>query len=63
LPVPEEFIKKNSEVTISKASLQDINCKKCGAKLDPKNIQNGFARCEYCGSVYSLAVDGKPVVD
>lgn len=57
MPVPEEFIKKHNEVTISRASLKDINCKKCGASIDSKNIQNGYVKCEYCGSSYALSVE------
>jgi DNA-directed RNA polymerase subunit RPC12/RpoP len=61
MPIPEEFIKKRTEVTISRASLEAINCKSCGAKIDTKDIQNGYARCGYCGSTFALAVDGKGV--
>jgi hypothetical protein len=59
MPIPEEFIKKETEVTISRATLQDVKCRSCGARIDPKNIQNGFARCAYCLSVFALSVDGK----
>lgn len=59
MPVPEEFVKKANEVTINRASLTEINCKSCGAKIDPKDIQNGFAKCEYCGNIFGLTVDGK----
>jgi ribosomal protein L37AE/L43A len=61
VPIPEEFIKKRTEVTISRASLEAINCKSCGAKIDTKDIQNGYAKCGYCGSAFALAVDGKSV--
>ncbi|MGA7924035.1 MAG: hypothetical protein WCA77_08675 [Thermoplasmata archaeon] len=61
MPIPEEFIKKRTEVTISRASLQDLNCKNCGAKIEVKNIQGGYAKCEYCGGSFSLAVDGRSV--
>lgn len=57
MPIPEEFVKKRNEVTISRASLKDISCKKCGAKVNPTNIQNGYVKCEYCGSTYALGVD------
>lgn len=56
MPIPEEFVKKRTEVTISRASLQDLNCKSCGAKIEAKNITGGYARCEYCGGSYSLDV-------
>ena len=61
MPIPEEFIKKRTEVTISRASLQELNCRGCGAKIAAKNIQGGYARCEYCGGAYALAVDGQSV--
>jgi ribosomal protein L37AE/L43A len=62
MPIPEEFVKKRTEVTISRATLQEINCKSCGAKIQPRNIQGGYAKCEYCGGAYALAVDGQSVV-
>ncbi|MCI4350239.1 MAG: hypothetical protein L3K15_01825 [Thermoplasmata archaeon] len=62
MPIPEEFVKKRTEVTISRATLQEINCKSCGAKIKPTNIQGGYAKCEYCGGAYALAVDGQSVV-
>ncbi len=60
MPVPEEFVKKRSEVTISRATLKEINCKSCGAKINPQQIRGGFARCEYCGATYNLDVQGGP---
>ena len=56
MPVPEEFVKKRTEVTISKASLKDISCKSCGAKISAQNITGGYAKCEYCGGTYALDV-------
>ena len=61
MPIPEEFVKKRTEVTISRASLQEMNCKGCGAKIAPKNISGGYAKCEYCGGAYALSVDGSSV--
>ncbi|MCI4325214.1 MAG: hypothetical protein L3K00_04960 [Thermoplasmata archaeon] len=61
MPIPEEFVKKRTEVTVSRASLQDMSCKGCGARITAKNIQSGYAKCEYCGGAYSLAVDERPV--
>lgn len=61
MPIPEEFVKKRTEVTISRATLQDISCKGCGAKIKPTNITGGYAKCEYCGAAYALAVDGQSV--
>jgi DNA-directed RNA polymerase subunit RPC12/RpoP len=61
MPIPEEFAKKRTEVTISRASLQEISCKGCGAKIAAKNIEGGYARCEYCGGAYALAVDDHTV--
>ncbi len=58
MPIPEEFVKKRTEVTISRASLKEINCKSCGAKVGPENIRNGVAKCAYCGASYALAVEG-----
>jgi hypothetical protein len=58
MPVPEEFVKKRTEVTISRAALKDITCKGCGAPMDAKNIRGGYATCEYCGSVATLDVQG-----
>ncbi len=58
MPIPEEFVKKRSEVTISRASLKEINCRSCGAKIQPQNITGGYARCEYCGGTYALDVAG-----
>lgn len=62
MPIPEEFVKKRTEVTISRASLKEMNCKSCGAKIKPEHIQSGYARCEYCGGTYALAVDDQSVV-
>ena len=56
MPIPEEFVKKRTEVTISRASLQELSCKSCGAKIDPRNILGGYARCEYCGGTFALDV-------
>lgn len=56
MPVPEEFVKKRTEVTISRAALKDINCRSCGAKISTQNISGGFAKCEYCGGTYALDV-------
>lgn len=61
MPIPEEFVKKRTEVTISRASLQEMNCKGCGAKIKSTSIQGGYARCEYCGGAYALSVDERPV--
>ncbi|MDE1819278.1 MAG: hypothetical protein KGJ23_03035 [Euryarchaeota archaeon] len=58
MPIPEEFTKKRTEVTISRAVLKEINCKSCGAKIDPANIKGGYARCSYCGGTYNLDVQG-----
>ena len=58
MPIPEEFVKKRTEVTISRATLQDISCKGCGAKIKPANITGGYAKCEYCGGAYALDVEG-----
>jgi uncharacterized Zn-finger protein len=58
MPVPEEFVKKRTEVTISRASLKVLECQKCGAHMDTAHIQGGFAKCSYCGHVYSLQVEG-----
>jgi hypothetical protein len=60
MPVPEEFVKKRTEVTISRAALKDINCKGCGAPMDSKNIRGGYATCAYCGNVFTLDVQGGP---
>ena len=60
MPVPEEFVKKRTEVTISRAALKDINCTKCGAPMDAKNFRGGYANCEYCGNIFSLDVQGSP---
>ncbi len=57
MPIPDEFVKKRNEVTISRASLKDISCRSCGAKIAPQNITGGYARCEYCGGTYALDVD------
>ena len=56
MPIPEEFVKKRTEVTISRASLQELQCRSCGAKIDPRNISGGYARCEYCGGTFALDV-------
>ena len=56
MPIPEEFVKKRNEITISKASLSEMNCKSCGAKIGPENIQSGYAKCPYCGTGYTLDV-------
>lgn len=58
MPIPEEFVKKRTEVTISRAALKDINCKSCGAKISAQNIVGGYAKCEYCGGTYALDVEG-----
>jgi ribosomal protein L37AE/L43A len=56
MPIPEEFVKKRTEVTISRASLQNVKCKSCGASIDSRNISGGYAKCDYCGGTYSLDV-------
>jgi ribosomal protein L37AE/L43A len=61
MPIPEEFVKKRTEVTISRASLEAMSCKSCGAKIESKDIQGGYAKCGYCGSAFALSVDGKTV--
>ena len=48
---------------MSRASLTEISCMSCGAMIDPKNIQNGYAKCEYCGNIFGLTVDGKFVAE
>jgi hypothetical protein len=61
MPIPEEFVKKRTEVTVSRASLQDLSCRGCGARIPATNIAGGYARCEYCGAAFSVAVDERPV--
>ncbi len=56
MPVPEEFVKKRTEVTISRASLKELSCKGCGAPIQGQNISGGYARCEYCGGTFALDV-------
>ena len=58
MPIPEEFVKKRTEVTISAASLRELNCKSCGARIEHHNIQGGYAKCGYCGHLYTLDVEG-----
>jgi uncharacterized Zn-finger protein len=58
MPVPEEFVKKRTEVTISKASLKALSCRSCGAAMDHTNITGGYAKCAYCGHIFTLEVDG-----
>ena len=58
MPIPEEFVKKRTEVTISRASLKDLSCRSCGAKISAQNISGGYAKCDYCGGTYALDVDG-----
>ncbi len=58
MPIPEEFVKKRTEVTISKASLKELSCRGCGARMETKNISGGYAKCDYCGHIFSLEVDG-----
>ncbi len=62
MPIPEEFVKKRTEVTISRASLKDLSCRKCGAPVESKSITGGYAKCEYCGHIFTLQVDGSSVV-
>jgi hypothetical protein len=57
MPIPEEFVKKRTEVTISKAALRELSCRGCGARMDAKNISGGYAKCDYCGHIYSLEVE------
>ncbi len=54
MPIPEEFVKKRNEVTISRASLKLLSCAKCGAAIDSSHVKGGYAKCEYCGHVYTL---------
>lgn len=61
MPVPEEFVKKRTEVTISRAHLRPMACKSCGAKIGPEHVKNGYAKCSYCGAGYALEVDGRTV--
>ncbi|MGC8581269.1 MAG: hypothetical protein ACP5RS_04185 [Thermoplasmata archaeon] len=56
MPIPEEFIKKREEVVVRKVDLKDIKCIKCGAPISPNNIKNGYAKCEYCGTTFSLDI-------
>lgn len=58
MPIPEEFVKKRTEITISRAALKDISCKSCGAPMDSKNISGGYAKCNYCGNSFTLDVEG-----
>ncbi|MHB1435368.1 MAG: hypothetical protein ACYCPN_05425 [Thermoplasmata archaeon] len=58
MPIPDEFVKKRTEVTISRASLQALSCRSCGAKLGPDDIHNGIAKCSYCGTGFTLDVLG-----
>ncbi len=58
MPIPEEFVKKRTEVTISRASLREISCRSCGAKINSQNISGGYAKCEYCGGTFALDVAG-----
>ncbi len=58
MPIPEEFVKKRTEVTISRASLKELSCKSCGAVIRSQNISGGYARCEYCGGTFALDVAG-----
>ncbi|MCI4335510.1 MAG: hypothetical protein L3K04_07805 [Thermoplasmata archaeon] len=58
MPIPEEFVKKRTEVTISKASLKELSCRSCGARMDSKNVSGGYAKCEYCGHMFALDVQG-----
>lgn len=60
VPIPEEFVKKRTEVTISKASLKVLSCQRCGAHLDHTNIHGGYAKCAYCGHLYALDVGEVP---
>lgn len=62
MPIPEEFVKKRTEVTISKASLKALACQRCGAPMDHTNISGGLAKCGYCGHIHTLEVDGKSVL-
>ncbi len=61
MPVPEEFVKKRTEVTVSRASLKTLSCRQCGAQMNDASFKGGYAKCEYCGHVYVLEVDGKSV--
>jgi transcription elongation factor Elf1 len=61
MPIPEEFVKKRTEVTISRASLKALSCQRCGAQLDHTHIKGGYAKCEYCGHIYALEVNGTSV--
>ncbi len=57
MPIPEEFVKKRTEVTISRASLKALSCQKCGARIDSENVHGGHAKCAYCGHLYALDVE------
>ena len=59
MPVPEEFVKKRTEVTISKAALKDLNCRGCGAPMDSKNFRGRLRQVRVLpGNVFSLDVAG-----
>lgn len=57
MPIPEEFVKKRTEVTISRASLKEMSCRSCGARIGPENVNSGYAKCPYCGTGFTLSVD------
>jgi DNA-directed RNA polymerase subunit RPC12/RpoP len=58
MPVPEEFVKKRTGVTISEASLKALSCRSCGAAMDHSNIAGVYAKCAYCGHPFTLDVEG-----
>lgn len=38
-----------------------LKCPECGANLNPNDIEDGIAICEYCGSVVAVRVPGQRV--
>ena len=57
MPVADEFVKKREEITIKKVALKELKCRNCGATVKPEHIKQGFAKCEYCGTVFSIDID------
>jgi ribosomal protein L37AE/L43A len=57
MPIPDEFTKKRTEVTVSRAQIKEQKCRSCGAKVGAENIKDGYMKCTYCGTSYALDVE------
>ena len=57
MPIPDEFVKKRTEVTVSRATIKEVKCRSCGAKVGSESVKDGYMKCGYCGTSFALDVN------